>query len=297
MTQQTPELQTGSLPPIRLALCQVETSPWDIAGNTKRTVQALEQAAKQGAQLAITPECVLHGYPDSDTPDFHEKMKALTESREGPNVKRILDVAQRHTMEIIFGFAEQAPQGRFYNTALHISGNGTIRYAYRKVHCRPFEAQTGQGLFTPGDTFYVDTVTFGTQNTYTIGTLICFDREIPESVRCLRSRGAQFLACPLATDTSRLDATSDGQINNEMITRARAAENEVFIAVVNHARRYNGGSFVVGPDGSVLIQIGPEPQVALVECPIGVVPEYYHKNLLGWMGWGYRRPEIYAQYL
>ena len=43
-------------------------------------------------------------------------------------------------------------------------------------------------------------------------------------------------------------------VPNELITRCRAAENELFIAVVNHARRFNGGSFLVGPTGEVLHQ-------------------------------------------
>lgn len=297
MTQKTPDVKNSDVPSIRLALCQVETEPWEIEANVNRTVQALEEAGRQGAELAITPECVFHGYANSDESGFQEKMAALTESREGPHVRRIREVARRYEMEIVFGFAEQDEKGNFFNTALHVSAEGNIRYAYRKVHCRPFEAKTGQGLFTPGDAFYVDQVSFGNKGLFGLGTLICFDREIPESVRSLRSLGAQFLACPLATDTSRLDETPVGQINNEMITRTRAAENEVFIAVVNHAKRYNGGSFVVGPDGSVLIQLGPEPEVALLDCPIGVVAKQYHSDPLGWMGWGYRRPEIYGQYI
>jgi hypothetical protein len=42
-----------------------------------------------------------------------------------------------------------------------------------------------------------------------------------------------------------------------MITRARAAENAVFI----------------------------------------VVPDQFHGRPLGWMGWGFRRPDVYAKYL
>ena len=47
--------------PLKLGICQIYTEAWDLEGNFQRTLAALKDAASQGAQLAITPECVLHG--------------------------------------------------------------------------------------------------------------------------------------------------------------------------------------------------------------------------------------------
>lgn len=41
--------------------------------------------------------------------------------------------------------------------------------------------------------------------TASVGLMICFDREVPEGVRCLRSLGAEVVLCPLACDTSVMD--------------------------------------------------------------------------------------------
>jgi hypothetical protein len=56
------DIYTGEGARLRLALCQVKTKAWDVAGNVQRTMDALEEAAAQGAQLAVTPECVFHSY-------------------------------------------------------------------------------------------------------------------------------------------------------------------------------------------------------------------------------------------
>ena len=66
---------------------------------------------------------------------------------------------------------------------------------------------------------------------------------------------------------------------------------------MNHARRFSGGSFVAGPDGEALVQLGPDPEVRVVEIPFGRIGTNYHDRPLGWMGWGYRKPEVYRRYL
>ena len=298
MTMRTPEL-TSTLPPLRLGLCQVETRPWDIEGNTSRTFRALEAAARDGAQLAITPENVLQGYPVHDTPEKQARLREIAEPPDGPRLLQTRELAAKHGMDVVIGFAERVTRGRgeprLHNSAAYITRTGELAALYRKVHCRPFEAAWCDGLYVPGEEFAAAPCeTRGTS--YTIGIYICFDREIPESTRCLRAMGSQLVACPLATNTSRLDAPLS-RADNEMLTRARAAENEVFIAVVNHSGSFNGGSFVVGPSGECLLQLGAEPEVRVIDLPLGAVPQHFHSNPLGWAGWAFRRPEVYDEYL
>ena len=86
--------------------------------------------------------------------------------------------------------------------------------------------------------------------------------------------------------------------DNEMITRARAAENELYIAVVNHAGRdMHGHSFIVGPGGERVCQMGTEPGVLVTDVPVGVVADKFHADPIGWMGWAHRRPDVYRAHL
>lgn len=281
---------------LRVGICQIYTEQWQIEQNFRRTMEALEEAAERGAILAITPECVLHGYGFSDDKEFLRKRTlAASEELSGERVSGIRALAKKLSLNVVLGIAERGTGDKIHNSALFITQQGEIAEVYRKVHCRRFESVEGSGAFTPGDRFAAVELSLG-QRSYSIGLMICFDREIPESTRCLRAMGAQFVACPLATNTSDMNQKIE-EAENEMITRCRAAENEFFIAVVNHSGRFNGGSFIVGPKGELLIQLGKDPAVEVVDVPIGIVEDKFHSNPLGWMGWGYRRQEVYDKHL
>lgn len=197
---------------------------------------------------------------------------------------------------IVVGFAEKdLSKEIIYNSAAVFDRQGDLIQTYRKVFLRPFENILHTGAYTAGNRFQVDPLTIDNKK-YNIGTMICFDREITESARCLRSLNAQFIACPLACDTCDMTKPIE-YADAQTITRVRAAENEVFIAVVNHSGRFNGGSFIVGPGGELLEQLGEEPEMRIVEVPIGIIPDKFHSVPLGWQGWGYRRPEVTQQYI
>lgn len=283
---------------VKIGLCQTATVEWDVEGNFRRVLEDITTAAGQGAELIITPECVLNGYAGPGLSDWKTRFPATTEPLQGDYLSQVCERVKSLQVEVVFGFAECGESGTFHNTAVLIDRNGAIVWAYRKMHCRPFESAEHDGLFTPGDRFFVSDQTYSGGN-LRVGAMICFDREIVESVRCLRGLNAEFIACPLATNTYPLTGASNShgqKADNELITRARAAENEVFIAVVNHAGRFNGGSYIVGPLGETICQMGSGPEVRTVALPLGVTRSLHH-DPLGWMAWGHRRPSDYAPYL
>ncbi|MGC6488655.1 MAG: nitrilase-related carbon-nitrogen hydrolase, partial [Planctomycetota bacterium] len=51
---------------MRVALCQIDTTVGDFAGNVDRILGAAERAAAEGAQLAVFPELAVCGYPAED---------------------------------------------------------------------------------------------------------------------------------------------------------------------------------------------------------------------------------------
>lgn len=51
---------------MRIALCQIDTTVGDFAGNVQRIVAAAEQARVDGAELAVFPELAVCGYPAED---------------------------------------------------------------------------------------------------------------------------------------------------------------------------------------------------------------------------------------
>jgi len=55
--------------PVILALCQINATVGDLAGNAARVLDAARRAAAAGADLAVFPELVLAGYPPQDLLD------------------------------------------------------------------------------------------------------------------------------------------------------------------------------------------------------------------------------------
>ena len=283
---------------LKIGLCQVFTEEWAVEANIKRTLEAIDLAADQGAEIAVTPECVFNGYPMDNTKGksetFRKKLFDGAESLDGEHLQLFKNKAKEKGLYLLVGFVEKGEGNLIHNTAALISPMGEYIYVYRKVHCRHFESINHWGYFSPGSNFYSEELKFK-DSKFKVGTIICFDREIPETLRCLRALGAEIVLCPLATDTSSVFQIKNG-IDNEAITRVGSTCNEQFIVVVNHAGRFNGGSFIAGPKGEVFCQMTEEPGVLTYDLPVGVISKKFHSEPLGWMGWGYRRPEIYAKY-
>ncbi|MBK1877195.1 carbon-nitrogen hydrolase family protein [Pelagicoccus mobilis] len=280
---------------LSIGLCQVETHPFECDQNRARTLKALRDAGELGCEVAITPECSVHGYGFLDDKELLKtKVTQAAETQSGALVTGAAEIAQQYKMAIAVGYAEAA-DGVLYNATTLLDAKGEIAAHYRKVHLRDFESHAFGSVFHPGNEFPV--VDLKLRNgPLRAGIMICFDREIPESVRSLRAQGAELILCPLACDTEPLDAPQNFA-ENEMTTRIRAAENELYIVVNNHANRFNGGTFIVGPAGESIIQLGEAPEVKRVDLPIGGFRELFRTNPYTWMGWGYRREDVYSKYL
>lgn len=295
-TELVPNIYTGEYSSLKLGMCQVYTEAWAVESNIKNALASINEAADKGAELVITPECVIHGYGFEGFKEglWEDTMRCAVPT-DGEVVGQFRELAKKRGIHLVLGFAERANSQKLHNSAALINPAGEIEYIYRKVHCRDFESIDHGKLWTPGDGFYAAECRFD-KRSYRVGTMICFDREIAESARCLRALGSQLIACPLACDTNQFTDPCQ-RVHNEVVTQVRAAENECFISVVNHAGRFNGGSFVVGPFGEVLHQMGSEPGVAVLDIPLGAVKSAFHDNPIGWMGWGFRRPEVAKRYL
>lgn len=297
--KEMPENYPQDAAKVKIGMCQVYTEEWAIDANIRRTLDAIDLAASQGADIAVTPECVFHGYASDNSKgksaEFRKRLFDIAESPEGEHLKLFRNKAMEKKIHILVGFVEKGDNDQIHNTAALISPEGSYVYLYRKVHCRHFENINHYGYFTPGENFYSSSLRLS-EGTFNAGTIICFDREVPETFRCLRSLGSEIVLCPLATNTSLMTEYRN-RTDNELITRVGATCSEQFVVVVNHAGRFNGGSFIVGPLGELYCQMTDEPGVLTYEVPLGVIKKKFHNEPLGWMGWGYRRPGIYSKYL
>ncbi|HWE32042.1 MAG TPA: NAD+ synthase [Solirubrobacteraceae bacterium] len=136
--------------PLRLALCQMNTTVGDIAGNEAKIVEWLGRARDGRAQLVLFPELVLTGYPPED---LLLKEHFLADARAA--LQRIAEAVD--DVVALVGYPERADD--VYN-ACAVLARGAVQAVYRKVYLpnygvfdeqRYFQSGVGGALVDIGD--------------------------------------------------------------------------------------------------------------------------------------------------
>src|ERR1700726_3831952 len=109
---------------MRIALCQMNATVGDIAGNSERIRAGVRAAVDAGAELVLFPELALTGYPPQDLL-LREHFLADTRAALEQVAREVRDVIA------IVGFPERADD--VYNAAA-VLADGAIAATYRKVH-------------------------------------------------------------------------------------------------------------------------------------------------------------------
>ncbi|HTA15926.1 MAG TPA: NAD+ synthase [Solirubrobacteraceae bacterium] len=126
---------------LRLALCQMNATVGDLAGNGARIRQGIEAAKGAGAGLALFPELALTGYPPEDL-----LLREHFLSDTGAQLRELAGVAEG--IVAIVGFPERA-EGGVYNSAAVLAG-GTVHAVYRKMHLPNYGVFDEQRYFKAG---------------------------------------------------------------------------------------------------------------------------------------------------
>jgi predicted amidohydrolase len=266
---------------MRVAVAQLEPKLAEKARNLDACLARLEEAAAQGAQLTVFPECAIPGYMF----DSAEEALPFAEEIPGPSTEAFERECRRLGVHAITGLIEREGD-TLYNSAILVGPEGLIG-SYRKTHL-PF---LGVDRFvTPGDELKVFDTALGR-----IGLIICYDLRFPEVTRTLALQGADLVALPTNFPMA-------AKVQTEVITLGRAAENRIYLLCANRVGKERTGEFcgwsqIVDPYGKRLAEAG-ETEEALLVADVDVekardkdyvVPGEYELYLFG-----HRRPELYG---
>ncbi|WP_170121557.1 carbon-nitrogen hydrolase family protein [Saccharopolyspora spinosa] len=279
-----PGLGPTSLTAPRVGLVQSGSVLGDVAANIDTAVNEVISAAERGADLLVFPECYLHGYMFADADAVHQAALPLDD----PALLPLHHVVRRTGVHAVLGLLERGTDGYVYNTALALGPAGTLGH-YRKQHI-PFMG--ADRFVAPGDDGAprVFDTPFGR-----VGMMICFDLRFPESARELALAGADIIVMPTAWPAS-------ATLLAELVTRVRAWENRVFLAIADRpdeegGLRFLGRSQIVGPDADIVLDAGAETGTFVAEVQLErarakelvFIPGEYEVSIFG-----ARRPGRYA---
>ncbi len=164
---------------LRLAIAQINSTVGDLQGNARKIAEFAVRARDAGAQLMVTPELALCGYPPEDLllrPDFYRAC-----------ARTLADLAARiEGIAVIVGHPE-AHHGDYYNAASLLQGGQTVA-TYRKHRLPNYEVFDEQRYFSAGFEPCVVEV-----NGVHCGINICADVWEPGAAEAARSAGAELL--------------------------------------------------------------------------------------------------------
>lgn len=207
---------------MKVGILQKKSLDRQLSQNALAVIRAMEEAARNGADILLLPEAFLTGYylPMANEEALPDKSPLLQKICERAKALHIGVVVTAITK------TRRKPQ----NSAYVVDKNGSVLMKYAKVHTCDF---ADESCLESGDRFHVCDF-----HGIKLGIMICYDRECPESARVLMLEGAEIILVPndCTAMKPRLQALS-----------TRAYKNMVGIAMANPNGENAGNSCAYSP--------------------------------------------------
>jgi predicted amidohydrolase len=231
---------------LKVAAVQLNSTA-DKTANMAAADRLTRAAAADGARLIVLPEKWTVLGRDED-------LRGGAEPLDGPALAWARELARELRVDLLAGSLVERRVGSelLANTSVHVGPDGEVRAAYRKLHMFDVEvegrAYRESAVTEPGAEIVLSATADGVE----LGMAICYDLRFPELFAALAAGGARVVVLPSAFT---LPTTRD---HWEILVRARAIENEVFVIAANQVGEHPGGhrsggnSLIVDPWGVVL---------------------------------------------
>ncbi|KAL8348704.1 hypothetical protein RB598_001806 [Gaeumannomyces tritici] len=257
--------------PVRIACVQLSSGPDKAANLSRARARVLSAARDGGAHVVVLPECFNSPYGTAHFPAYAERLLPSPPPADvSPSYHALAAAARDAGVYLVAGSIPElalerddddkggGEVKRYYNTALVFSPAGDLLATHRKVHLFDINIP-GKITFRESDVLspgsgvtLVDLPPYGR-----VGVAICYDVRFPELAAVASRRGAFALVYPGAFNLTT------GPLHWELLARARAVDNQLYVALCSPARdlaegAYHayGHSLVAGPMADVLVEAG-----------------------------------------
>ena len=271
---------------LNIALLQIAATG-TTEGNLIKGVEYCKNAKQKGADIALFPEMWSCGYC---IPEDIDELKNMAVPADGEFVNAFSNLARELEMAIGITILERHdPLPK--NTICLFDRKGRLQYKYSKVHTCDFGDEC---RLDAGEDFYVADLDTA-KGTVKVGSMICYDREFPESARILMLKGVELILVPNACPM---------EINRLSQLRGRAYENMLAIATCNypdeqpdcngHSTVFDGIAYLPELPGSrdtCILEAGGEEGIYVAELDLEMLRGYREHEV---HGNAYRHPHKYG---
>jgi N-carbamoylputrescine amidase len=246
----------------------------DRAANLAHALEMVESAASRGAALVVLPELFTGRY----FPQYPDQAKFLdwAEPIPGPTTTALGDAARRLGITLIGSVYERALPGLAYNTAVVVGADGSLVGRTRKTHIPEGPGYAEKFYFAPGDSDYpvLDLEPGGVH--LPTATPTCWDQWFPEVARIVALRGAELIAYPTAIGSEPAYPGVDTHDAWRTVMRGHAIANCLAVLAVNRCGTegqitFYGGTFLAGPMGELLAELGPGEGILEAEVDLDAI--------------------------
>lgn len=238
----------------KLGICQMKVGP-DKNKNLEKAGEMIAKAVNDGCQVVVLPEMFTCPYDAARFSLYAEEVS------DGPTSIILSQWAQKHGIYVVGGSFPEREKDKIYNTSCVFGPDGRLVARHRKMHLFDVAIEDGisfqeSSVLSKGEEITVFTTPF-----CPMGLAICYDLRFPELARAMVLRGAKILLYPAAFNTTT------GPAHWEMLLRARAVDNQVYVAGASQAPSgYEGypaygHSMIIDPWGSIICQLSYEESI------------------------------------
>jgi|TARA_B110000259_G_scaffold170956_1_gene202115 predicted amidohydrolase len=268
----------------------VQLRPQDsLSQNLAAAAVLIEQSADAGSQLVVLPE----NFAYLGRKDLAEV--GLAERSKGPVYEFLAEQACRHSLWLVGGTVPvtDPDSSKPFARSWLFDPQGNLVQSYDKIHLFDVDVAKSAGRtleqvsYRESDDYLsAKDVVVAQAGACRLGMSVCYDLRFPELYRQLADADAQVVVVPAAF------TAATGRDHWELLLRARAVENQLFVIGANmvdreHPRRgLWGGSAIIDPWGTVLARVDDKPGVAIAEIDLdrlteirGKMPVAQHRKL------------------
>ena len=257
---------------LTISLAQIDLAWAKPELNLARTRELAVEAGRRGSDLVLFPELWLSDYDLAHAPKYA--------SAPGSGAFALLsDVARQSGIHLLGSLLETDGE-RMYNTAALFAPDGELVVTYRKTHL--FAPMGEVRYLTPGDALPVFDLPWGR-----CALAICYDLRFPEVFSRYAAAGARIVFLVAQWPLRRWT-------HLQTLVRARAIENQIFVAACNRVgeaggERFGGHSVICDPWGQPAVEAGEDEVLLTAMIDLSLV-EQMRAQLPFFAD---RRPELY----